>query len=175
MLQKLILILAVFLVVLAALTFGEHAARGAFEWLSYLTGMAIHNFTDLYHALRDYVMRQPTKVIAALALTVPISIWLLRRQEQSTTRPANHRKVAIVLAVFLGWLGAHRFYVGQIGMGLLFLLICYFFTPLAFLLGLVDALRYAFTDDADMPGAPRSLREAPPLEGPPPHSGPPSA
>ena len=35
----------------------------------------------------------------------------------------------VLLALFLGGLGAHRFYMGQTGLGLLYLLFCWTFVP----------------------------------------------
>ena len=37
--------------------------------------------------------------------------------------------VAIVLAFFLGGFGAHRFYLGEMGMGFLYLIFCWTFIP----------------------------------------------
>lgn len=44
----------------------------------------------------------------------------------------NERKsvgVAIVLAILLGHFGAHKFYLGQPGLGVLYLLFCWTFIP----------------------------------------------
>src|SRR5581483_10947012 len=43
-----------------------------------------------------------------------------RRKEPST---------GILLALFLGGVGAHRFYLGQVGLGVLYLLFCWTFIP----------------------------------------------
>lgn len=148
MLQKIILAIVVFIVILLALTFGEAIAYDAFAWLSHLTGLVIHNFSDIYYAIKDYVSVHAGKVLIALALTVPISLWIIKNKGDELRKPHSHRKIAIVLAVFLGWLGAHRFYLGQIGWGIVFLIILYFFAPLAVVLGFIDAIRYMFmTDD----------------------------
>ena len=37
--------------------------------------------------------------------------------------------VGVLLALFLGGFGAHRFYLGQVGWGLLYLLFCFTFIP----------------------------------------------
>ena len=148
MLQKIILAIVVFIVILLALTFGEAIAYDAFAWLSHLTGLVIHNFSDIYYAIKGYVSVHAGKVLIALALTVPISLWIIKNKGDELSKPHSHRKIAIVLAVFLGWLGAHRFYLGQIGWGIVFLIIFYFFAPLAVVLGFIDAIRYMFmTDD----------------------------
>jgi len=150
MLQKTVLIIAVFLVVLAALTFGEAIAHEVMSWIYYLTGVMIHNFADLYYAVSGYIHAHFGKVILALLLTVPISIWLIRNQgKTSAGERTSQRKVAIILAIFLGWLGAHRFYLGQIGWGIVYLVLFYIFAPLAVVLGLIDAIRYFFMTEED--------------------------
>jgi TM2 domain-containing membrane protein YozV len=42
---------------------------------------------------------------------------------------SRNRGVAALLAFFLGGLGAHKFYLGRTGMGVLYLLICWTFIP----------------------------------------------
>ncbi len=149
MLQKIILAIAVFIIVLVALTFGEAIAYEAFAWISHLTGLVFHNFSDVYYAAMNYVSVHATKVVIALLLTVPISLWIIKSKGSELEKPTNHRKIAIVLAIFLGWLGAHRFYLGQIGWGIFYLAIFYFFAPLVIILGLIDAVRYMFMSDEE--------------------------
>lgn len=149
MLRKIILAVAVFIIILVALTFGETIAYEAFAWISHLTGLVIHNFSDVYYAIKDYVAVHAGKVVIALLLTVPISLWIIKNKGDELEKPTNHRKIAIVLAIFLGWLGAHRFYLGQIGWGILYLIIFYFFAPLVIVLGLIDAIRYMFMSDEE--------------------------
>jgi TM2 domain-containing membrane protein YozV len=48
------------------------------------------------------------------------------------------KNVAGILALFLGWLGFHRFYLGQTGLGVLYLIFCWF--PLIWLIAFVDAI-----------------------------------
>uniref|UniRef100_UPI003341620A TM2 domain-containing protein n=1 Tax=Castellaniella defragrans TaxID=75697 RepID=UPI003341620A len=147
MLKNIVLILAIFIVILLALSFGETAFHEVFAWISALTGVLVRNFDELFDAIARYLQLHTGKVLLAFLLTIPISIWVLRSRRDVLAAPATQRRIAIVLALFLGWLGAHRFYLGQIGWGLGYLLICYWFTPLAVILGLIDAIRYLFMDD----------------------------
>lgn len=62
----------------------------------------------------------------------------------------KNKTVALLLCIFLGYLGIHRFYVGKIGTGLL-----YFFTCGLFLVGwIADIISIAlgrFKDNFDLP------------------------
>ncbi len=53
----------------------------------------------------------------------------------------NHRQkngtTGVLLALFLGGLGAHRFYMGQIGWGIAYVLFC--LTGIPMILGLIEA------------------------------------
>ncbi|HEY9280454.1 MAG TPA: TM2 domain-containing protein [Eoetvoesiella sp.] len=149
MIHKILLPIVVFAVILVALTFGETIGHQALAWFSYLTGLVFHNFSDIYYAAHDYVSMHSNKVIVALVLTVPISIWLIRNRGGELSKHTNRRKVAIVLAVFLGWLGAHRFYLGQAGWGIVYLILFYIFAPLVIVISLIDAIRYLFMTDDD--------------------------
>lgn len=46
--------------------------------------------------------------------------------------------LALVLAIFLGGLGIHKFYLGQSGAGILYLIFCWTFVPL--ILSIVDII-----------------------------------
>lgn len=153
MLQRIVLAIAVFLIILVALTFGETVARQLFAWISHITGIVIYNFSDIYHLAKGYIQIHAAKVVLALILTIPICMWILRRKGDELKKPNTNRKIAIVLAVFLGWLGAHRFYLGQMGWGIAYLILFYLFAPLAVLAGFVDAIRYLFMSDDEFPGA----------------------
>jgi len=49
------------------------------------------------------------------------------------------RTVAVLLALFLGGIGAHKFYLGKVGSGLLYLLFCWTLVPaiVAFIEGIL--------------------------------------
>lgn len=147
MLKNLILIIAIFVAILLALTFGEAAFHDIFAWISSITGVLIRNFGDLFALMAGYLHAHMGKVLLALVLTVPASIWVLRSRRGELGRPATQRRIAILLALFLGWLGVHRFYLGQIGWGIVLLVIAWVFLPLAAVIGLIDAIRYLFMDE----------------------------
>ncbi len=58
----------------------------------------------------------------------------------------NH-VVAGVLALVLGWVGAHKFYLGKTGQGLLYLL--FFWTLLPALIGFVEGIVYLVSNPED--------------------------
>ena len=57
------------------------------------------------------------------------------------------RVAAILLALFLGGLGAHKFYLGQVGMRLLYLVFCW--TGIPAIVALVEAILYLLASDED--------------------------
>lgn len=70
-----------------------------------------------------------------------------------TSTSDKSKKTALLICVFLGWIGIHYFYVGRIGMGIL-----YFFTfGLGSIGWIVDIIRIAMGSFRDNVGAP--LRE----------------
>ena len=50
-------------------------------------------------------------------------------QRRMLARPIKDRTTAIVLAFLLGGFGAHRFYLGSAGWGILYLLFCWTLIP----------------------------------------------
>jgi TM2 domain-containing membrane protein YozV len=61
--------------------------------------------------------------------------------------------LAIVLALFLGGLGIHKFYLGKPGVGFIYLIFCWTFIPA--ILGLIDALVLAGKNEREFTGAVR--------------------
>ena len=80
-------------------------------------------------------------------------------------RPAGEKSKggATLLALTLGGVGAHRFYLGEWKLGAAMLLLSWTFLPV--LVGWVDFVRYAFMSDRDF--AARYGRQAPPMLSPP--------
>ena len=62
--------------------------------------------------------------------------------------PNGKSKLAAVLfAFFLGSFGFHKFYLGQIGMGVLYLLLCWTFIP--GVLGIIEGILLLIMSDED--------------------------
>lgn len=55
------------------------------------------------------------------------------------------RVIAALLAFFLGGLGFHKFYLGQIGQGFLYLIFCW--TGIPSFIGIIEAILYLIKTD----------------------------
>ncbi|MDE6275148.1 MAG: TM2 domain-containing protein [Clostridia bacterium] len=53
--------------------------------------------------------------------------------------------VAGILAILLGGIGVHKFYLGKIGMGILYLVFCW--TGIPSIIGLIEGIMYLVADD----------------------------
>jgi TM2 domain-containing membrane protein YozV len=62
------------------------------------------------------------------------------------TSPAGRSRIAAaVFALLLGGLGIHKFYLGQVGMGILYLIFCWTFIPS--IVGFVEGIIYLTMSD----------------------------
>lgn len=52
-----------------------------------------------------------------------------------------------LLAIFLGWIGVHKFYLGRVGAGIAYLL--FFWTGIPAIIGLVEGIIYLASSDED--------------------------
>ena len=69
-----------------------------------------------------------------------------RKRAESTVSESEKSKVtAGVLALLLGGLGIHKFYLGKVGMGILYLLFCW--TGIPELAGFIEGIIYLCSDD----------------------------
>ncbi len=143
--------IAVFLILLISLSFGERIGLEVVSWLGVLFSWFSEHFYEITQTTQAYLYKNWGKVVLALLLTLPISYWISRknRSAEPSTNKTSRRKMAIFLAIFLGWLGIHRFYIGQLGWGLGYLALFYLFTPLSLLLSWIDAVRYALMSDEE--------------------------
>lgn len=65
--------------------------------------------------------------------------------QASTDRPPKSKTATTLFAFFLGAFGAHKFYLGAWGWGLLYLLFCWTYIPL--LLAIIETVRYIVLKD----------------------------
>lgn len=59
--------------------------------------------------------------------------------------PIKSKVAAGLLAIFLGGLGIHKFYLGKIGMGILYLVFCWTYIPS--IVGFVEGIIYLCSND----------------------------
>ncbi|MCO6461802.1 MAG: NINE protein [Saprospiraceae bacterium] len=62
-------------------------------------------------------------------------------------RSRRNKSTALLLTFFFGWIGAHKFYLGRIGVGIFYALIAFSFIP--FFLSFIDFIRIATMDKED--------------------------
>jgi TM2 domain-containing membrane protein YozV len=60
-------------------------------------------------------------------------------------RSRRSKTAAALFALFLGWAGIHRFYLGQVGLGILYF--CLMFFGISFVLGIIDAVVFFGMDE----------------------------
>jgi len=69
------------------------------------------------------------------------------RQKSIPLAGGRTRTSAAIFALFLGWLGMHKFYLGQPGLGVLYLLFCWTFVPS--IVSFIEAIVYlSMTDES---------------------------
>ena len=67
-------------------------------------------------------------------------------RQNSTAIPGGKSRVAAgLLAIFLGSFGVHKFYMGKIGMGILYLLFCW--TAIPGIIGFIEGIIYLCESD----------------------------
>jgi len=69
----------------------------------------------------------------------------VRQSVGRATDSEKDRVTAGVLALLLGGIGAHKFYLGETGMGLLYL--CFFWTAIPALIGFIEGIIYLTKTD----------------------------
>jgi len=63
-------------------------------------------------------------------------------QQSNLGHQKKERSVAILLSFFFGFWGIHRFYLNQVGLGILYIVLS--FTGISFLIGFIDFLAFIF-------------------------------
>lgn len=59
--------------------------------------------------------------------------------------PVKNKLTAGLLGIFLGGLGIHKFYMGKIGMGILYLCFCWTYIPA--IVGFIEGITYLCSND----------------------------
>lgn len=65
----------------------------------------------------------------------------------ATTVSGRNRIVAALFAILLGTFGVHKFYLGKVGLGVLYLV--FFWTAIPALVGLIEGIIYLTMSDTD--------------------------
>lgn len=71
----------------------------------------------------------------------------VRNRSGGGGRASKDRATAGILAILLGSIGAHKFYLGDTGLGVLYL--CFFWTGVPAILGLIEGLLYLTKTDEE--------------------------
>lgn len=71
----------------------------------------------------------------------------VRQRNNSSLSSGRNKIVAGILGIFLGGIGAHKFYLGQIGMGILYL--CFTWALIPWIVGLIEGIIYLSMSDAE--------------------------
>jgi TM2 domain-containing membrane protein YozV len=69
------------------------------------------------------------------------------RQKSAVSDSSKDRATAGILAILLGWIGAHKFYLGETGLGILYL--CFFWTGIPAIVGLIEGIIYLTKTDEE--------------------------
>ena len=69
------------------------------------------------------------------------------RQKPAPTAVASKRVAAAILAILLGAFGVHKFYLGETGLGVLYL--CFFWTGIPTIVGIIEGIIYLTKTDEE--------------------------
>lgn len=91
----------------------------------------------------QHVQQQPIQ-------QAPIQQPVLQQQQYNPSVinpswPIKSKVVAGLLGIFLGGLGIHKFYMGKIGMGIVYLIFCWTYIPA--IIGFIEGIVYLCSND----------------------------
>lgn len=87
-----------------------------------------------------YVQQPQPQVVIQQAAAQPVYMTAI-----NPAWPVKSKTVAGVLGILLGGIGAHKFYMGKIGMGILYLAFCW--TGIPAVVGLIEGIMYLCSND----------------------------
>lgn len=90
-------------------------------------------------AQQQPTMQQPTIIVQQPMMQQPYNPGI------NPNWPVKSKVTAGVLALLLGGLGIHKFYLGKIGMGILYIVFCWTFIPA--LVAFVEGILYLTSSD----------------------------
>ncbi|WDU48530.1 TM2 domain-containing protein [Taylorella equigenitalis] len=144
-----------FIAAILALYRGEELLADIVNLFDYLFGGLVDFLEHYYRALYNFIADNPWKLLIAGLIAVFGTLWIVRRQSSSrypnsnfSTR-VNRKRMAIILAILIGWLGAHRFYLRQAGYGVLYLVCTIIFAPFTVIVSLIDAFRFGLMSEVE--------------------------
>lgn len=104
--------------------------------------MALMNCSECDRQVSDKAASCPN-CGAPIALGAPAAAAAVRTQ---VVHIGKNKSTAVLLAIFLGGIGIHKFYLDRPGWGVVYLMFCWTFVPAV--LGLIEGLLYLTLDDA---------------------------
>jgi len=72
---------------------------------------------------------------------------VVKKNHHSVSHSGKGKTTAALLAIFLGGIGIHKFYLGQVVWGVLYILFCWTWIPM--IVGFIEGVVYLFTSDKD--------------------------
>ena len=67
--------------------------------------------------------------------------------DEDVVKPRKDKTTAGLLAILLGGIGAHKFYLGKTGQGILYLIFCWTYIP--GIIGLIEGIKYLTKNERD--------------------------
>lgn len=86
--------------------------------------------------------QMPTQQVIVQGQPMPQQVYVTG---VSPAWPIKSKIVAGILGIFLGGLGVHKFYLGKIGQGIVYILFCWTFIPAV--IGLIEGIVYLCSND----------------------------
>lgn len=93
----------------------------------------------------DVTMRRAEEVLRSADRGTNVFMNAAVSTGTNYVRPPKSRGTAIILALFLGGIGGHKFYLDRAGQGVLYVIFCWTFIPS--IIALIEAIVYAASSE----------------------------